>query len=216
MKEKKLKDAPLYEVEYKNGEAYVDIPDEEIKEFIKNRLIQIANSPRLMEKYRHGLEDLLEADLQEYANKQFYEEGKGEVVDSEPDDIHDVELHYDSLTITQWSLSSPAVLYPTDFAHPAEYDDYEVDIEWDYTADGDEVYSYFEENHQNFEELKDLEDEDLENYISNNFDELVEKYEEDLKDHFIGEARESAEENYEPAEEYPDPDDYYGYDDEDY
>lgn len=218
MKEKKLKDTPLYEVEYKNGEAYVDIPDEEINEFIKNRLIQIANSPRLIEKYRHGLEDLLEKDLQEYANKQFYEEGKGEVVDSadeEPEDnSHDVELNYSNLEITQWSLTSKAVYYPNDFAHPDEYDEYEITIDWDYEVNAEDVVDFFYNNAKLFDELKDIEDGDkVLAYIYKYFDNLVDKYEEDLKEHFKQEARENAEENYEAPEHEPEPydpyDDYY-------
>ena len=201
------KDAPTYEIEYNKGEAYIDIPEEEINEFIKKRLIQIANNPRLLEKYRHGIEDLLEKDLQEYANKQFYEEGKGEVLDSR---YGDYELNYEDLTITQWVLTSPAVYYPNDYAHPDEYDDYEIDIDWSYYLDSDQVFDYFYENSEKYEELKDLSEDDLEAYINEHMDELFEKYEEDLKEEYKERAREDAEENYEPPEpDYPDPDDYY-------
>lgn len=74
-----LKDAPLYEVESKLGEAWIDIPDKEIDDFIKKRLVDISNNPRLFTKYRNELIDMLEDELQSYANTEFYEKGRGEI-----------------------------------------------------------------------------------------------------------------------------------------
>lgn len=121
--------------------------------------------------------------------------------------INDVELEYEDLTITVWTLVSPARLYPVDFAHPDEYDDSEIDIDWTYDADEEEVFDFFYDNSENFEELKDIPEDQIEDYINEHFDDLVEKYYKDLLEEFKEKAREDAEENYEPPE--PDYDDYY-------
>ena len=76
---KSVKDKPLFEVEHPAGEGWIDIPDKEIDEFLKKRLIEIANNSRLFEKYRKDIVDILEDELQEYANHQFYTKGRGEL-----------------------------------------------------------------------------------------------------------------------------------------
>ena len=78
-----VEDEPLYSIEYRPGEAWIDIPDEEIEEFIKQRLIQIANNPRLIGKYRSDLEDMLEDELQAYAEDQFYNKQRGKIYKDE-------------------------------------------------------------------------------------------------------------------------------------
>lgn len=74
-----FKDKPLFEIKHPVGESWIDIPDEEIDKFLKKRLIEIANNPRLLEKYRRDIVDILEDELQEYANHEFYEKGRGEI-----------------------------------------------------------------------------------------------------------------------------------------
>ncbi len=77
---KPVKDAPLFEVENPAGESWVDIPDEEINEFAKKRLIEIANNDRLFNKYRKEILEMLDKELQLYATKEFYEKGRGEMI----------------------------------------------------------------------------------------------------------------------------------------
>lgn len=74
-----LDDAPTYEVEYRGGEAYLDLPDEEVSNFIKGKMQEIIDNPRLYQKYKYELEDLFEEDLQRYVDEQFYQKGRGEV-----------------------------------------------------------------------------------------------------------------------------------------
>lgn len=109
-------------------------------------------------------------------------------------------LEYENLTITVWTLVSRAVLYPVDFAHPDEYDDHEEEISWEYEADDDEVSEKLYELLQDTDECKDMSEDELN-------DDLTEKYYSELLKHFEDQAREDAEENYEPPE--PDYDDYY-------
>lgn len=114
---------------------------------------------------------------------------------------HYVELEYKDLPITLWTLVSRAHFYP------ANYDDSEININWTYYAYEEEVFDFFYDNAENFEELKDIPEDQIEDYISEHFDDLIEKYYKDLLEEFKEKAREDAEENYEPSEQ--DYDNYY-------
>lgn len=119
-----------------------------------------------------------------------------------------MELEYENLTITVWTLVSRAVLYPVDFAHPDEYDDHEEEISWTYDADDGSVSEVICDILANEDEFKDYDSDALYKYIDEHFDELTEKYYDALLEHFRDNAREDAEENYEPEPYEPDYDDY--------
>ena len=120
-----------------------------------------------------------------------------------------MELEYKNLTITVWTLTSPAVYYPNDFAHPDEYDDFETEIDWYYWAEDEEVMDFLHEKLSALDEYKDKSDEELNEYINDHYEDLCDEYYKDLLDHFEDKAREDAEENYEP--EPPEPDYDYDY-----
>ena len=84
----KVKDAPTFEIEHPSGEGWIEIPESEVDEFFKKRLVEIANNPRLLQKYRRGLQDVLEEELQQYAQHEFYEKGRGKFY---ADEIKDAE-----------------------------------------------------------------------------------------------------------------------------
>lgn len=116
-------------------------------------------------------------------------------------------LYYSSLIISYAFLSSPAVFYPVDCAHPDEWDEEEIDIEWDYDVDDDLVVEYLFELLRFEEEYATKTDDELWEYIEDNLDNLADAYLPQLLAHFEDSAREDAEENYTPPE--PDYDDYY-------
>ena len=168
-------DAPIYEIEYKNGEAYIDIPEEEINEFIKNRLIQIANNPRLIQKYRFEIEDLLGKELEEYANQQFYEQGRGKVVE---DDIEIRKngdkyfyIHYDNLDINI-DFQIPSI-----HNMPAEWVSEEIQVDYDYYPEDIKVLEIID-NYLSKQENRNIDYDELD---YNEWSELCEKYKEGLK-----------------------------------
>lgn len=145
---KPVKDAPLFEVENPAGESWVDIPDEEINEFAKKRLIEIANNDRLFNKYRKDIVEMLEKELQDYASKEFYEKGRGEmIIDSmAEEDLKEVKEAFQNKIKALWKEFEPQtknysmmVEYSTG---PAPYDLEEkettIDLEyWDPTKNED-------------------------------------------------------------------------------
>lgn len=89
-----LDDAPLYEIDYRNGEAWIDIPDDEVEDVLKNIMMEVINTPRLLKKYSKDLQDIFEKELQDYANDQFFKEGRGKVQDS----VYESDEEYDLLS----------------------------------------------------------------------------------------------------------------------
>ena len=122
----------------------------------------------------------------------------------------DFDLDYDDLEITVFKKVSEAVLYPADYACPAEYDEYETEINYTYTLDASDVFEYFWDNWDSYEELVAVGDDDqkLEDYINENLETLFDDHYDDLLEHFKDDAREEAEENYDPDDYGPDWDDY--------
>ena len=84
-----IEDAPLYEIEYQKGDAFINIPTEEIEEVIKVELQKMIENPRLLARHLRDLEDMLQKELQEYADEQFYKKGRGTI--HEEDSIKDEE-----------------------------------------------------------------------------------------------------------------------------
>lgn len=125
---------------------------------------------------------------------------KDENIENFEDNVSDVELHYDDLEITVFYNMVPAKLDPIDEAHPEEWDQEDIKIEWDYQVNGEEVVEYFADRADEYEELINLPQEEVEPYIRHNFEKLCIKYEKDLLKHWEDKARENAEENYEPSD----------------
>lgn len=110
----------------------------------------------------------------------------------------EIVLHYDMLELNP----------PLEFSSWDDSEEVEIDvIEWDYTPGDDEVYSYFFDNLEKYDELKefgeietDEQEKACSDYINEHLPDLAEKYEEDLLEHFRDAAEEDARENYEPKE----------------
>lgn len=136
--------------------------------------------------------------------KSAYVDGDGNVAWSEEKkDMKDAsktyEIEYYGIPVTYTYLVSREILYPVDFAQPAEYDEAETEIDYVLELDPSEVAQYFEDAFEDYEELKDLEN--PEEYIETHLDELFDKYYEDIKGHFEETAKEEAQENYEPDDD---------------
>ena len=122
-------------------------------------------------------------------------------------------LSYENLPITVWTKVSSERLYPIDYAHPAEYDEGEELIDYEYVLTENEVFDWLWDHVDKIEELKDVDDdEEIEKYIRKNLEDLFEEFEEEIKEEYQDEAIESAEENYDSDDDYPEPDPYDYYD----
>lgn len=106
----------------------------------------------------------------------------------------DFDLEYENLPITIWVKQYEASRY-----EPAEYEEQEIDIDYDYSLDEDDVLDYFADHADSYEELKGFEtDEEFQKYLEEHVDDLFDKYYDDLKDHFYEKARDAAEDSYDP------------------
>lgn len=104
------------------------------------------------------------------------------------------EICYEYLPITIWVKKYEASRY-----EPAEYEEREIDIDYDYSLDEDEVLDYFADYADSYEELKGFEtNEEFQKYLEEHVDDLFDKYYDDLKDHFYEKARDAAEDSYDP------------------
>lgn len=197
-----IDDAPTYEVEYRGGEAYLDLPDEEVSNFIKGKMQEIIDNPRLYQKYKYELEDLFEEDLQRYVDEQFYQKGRGEVYKDSKNDHPSIVLNYEDLEL---ELTGD-LLYHESMEGPAEYDDFETTEDYEYEVDPDDV----EEALYNIlkEKYKDKSDEEIDKFIDENYENLTEQYEDDLKDYFRDKAIDKATEYYQEKLNNGDYDDY--------
>lgn len=185
-----LDDAPTYEVEYRGGEAYLDLPDEEVANFIKGKMQEIIDNPRLYQKYKYELEDLFEEDLQRYVDEQFYQKGRGEVYKDSKNNHPSIVLNYEDLEL---ELTGDLVSHKS-MESPAEYEDFETTEDYEYEVDPDDV----EEALYNIlsEKYKDKSDEEIDKFIDENYENLAEQYEEELKKYFRDKAIEEATEYY--------------------
>ncbi len=104
--------------------------------------------------------------------------------------VNDYELEYKDLPITVWGKNT------TYFTDPADYDDAEIEINWTYNVDEDSIIDFFYDYVDNFEEFKDIEYEQVEDYVKAHFKELCKKYHNDLLEYFIDDAISDAEKNY--------------------
>lgn len=186
-------DSKLFEVEYVDGEAYIEIDDKEVDEFLKKKLIETAQSPRLFEKHRSEILDMFEDDLQKYADDLFYKQGKGEVF---KDSVEFDSLLYKKLYITYVYLENKA----TD-EHPDEYDEEEILLRnYEYELPKEDIVEelcYFVGNDPEF---KDKSQEEIEKYVLENYDKLKEKYNDLLLKRFKYAAKEKAEGEYAEGE----------------
>lgn len=103
-----------------------------------------------------------------------------------------VSIYYDSIPVTIIGRR-----YDAD-----SWDEKEREISWEYEADRDDV---FDALYDKVEAEKDLNGEDIDDYIEEHFDDLVEEYIEYLADCFYDKAVEDAQENND--EEWDDWDD---------
>ena len=62
------------------GEGYIDIPDEEIDSVLKGFLQDCLQNEKLFMKHRNDFLDAFEKELQEYAEEQFFKQGRGEII----------------------------------------------------------------------------------------------------------------------------------------
>ena len=187
-----IDDAPTYEVEYRGGEAYLDLPDEEVADFIKGKMKEIIDNPRLYQKYKYELEDLFEEDLQRYVDEQFYKHNRGEVYkDSMKDARHKpVTLYYNDLKLELQG----SMIHPDRRDEPAEYEEFETTEEFEYEADEDEVgdalYDILSK------ENPEMDYDDIDDLIERNWDDLVDKYEDQIAEILRPRAEKAAEEYY--------------------
>lgn len=186
-------DSKLFEVEYVDGEAFVEIDDKEVDEFLKKKMIEVAQSPRLFQKYRNQIIDIFEDDLQKHADELFYKEGKGQIFkDSSEDDY----LLYKKLWIVHVFEIAKATRN-----YPAEVDEEDVLItNYEYELPKDEIVDELCWHVGREKEFKDKSEEEIYNYVLENYDDLKEKYNDALLKHFENEAIERATEQYDKGE----------------
>lgn len=115
------------------------------------------------------------------------------------------EICYEYLPITIWVKQYEASRY-----EPAEYEEREIEIDYDYSLDEDEVMDYFADHADVYEEFKQFDDTEEGNaafnkYLEEHLDDLFDKYYDDIKEHFYESARDAAEDNYDP-DDYDDSD----------
>ena len=110
-------------------------------------------------------------------------------------------LYYPSLEITVTRQTSPAS-YNSRIGgmggwSPAESEDIDMTVEYDYTLDKDEVVEALYDLVIDNKEVKDSDtEEEILKYVSDNYDSLFEKYNKELLHRFEDYARERAEEEY--------------------
>lgn len=141
-----------------------------------------------------------------------------EEVDPKDSQIEDVTLEYKNLDLTltgEWHRPTWGYYGGS----PGYYDEIKVTEDFEYEADGGDVFELLcewfsdEDKRLALEEdnvdLSDDDDEKISDYIELHFDKLVERYMEDLKVHFKDRAIEAAEEYYGDESNFgPDPDEY--------
>lgn len=135
----------------------------------------------------------IDANLNQKLRESTMNESKNETVD----------IYYDDLEITVVTKrGNPSGYYSASFGNwlPDDDETREIEIDYDYEADWDDVYDVIWDNFVDESEAADMSDEEIEKHITDNFDDLAEKYIEQIKDHFRDDAREEAEEKY--ADDY--------------
>lgn len=107
-------------------------------------------------------------------------------------------LYYNDLKITVAGDYHPET-WGDYGGEPAYYDDEEIEIDYEYNVDKDEVKDALLNIVLDKEKLHliTMDEEALLRYIDENYDELFDKYNEELLEYFEERAREEAEENYE-------------------
>ena len=79
------------------------------------------------------------------------------------------EICYEYLPITIWVKKYEASRY-----EPAEYEEREIDIDYDYSLDEDEVLDYFADYADSYEELKGFEtNEEFQKYLEEHVDSSI-------------------------------------------
>lgn len=68
-KKRNISDVPYYEA---GEDEIIDIPDEEIETFMKKRLGEIINNPRLFNHYKSDIMSMLDKDIQRYAEDKYF------------------------------------------------------------------------------------------------------------------------------------------------
>ncbi len=116
-----------------------------------------------------------------------------------------IELEYEDITVTVYGEQRDA----------DDWDEWEVQTDWSYKVDRDDIEVLIFENYLSDEDLPgwdDMHEEQVEKFIKDNFDSLFEKYEEQIKEHYYDDAVEDAQNRYEYEPDYPE---YEPYDEDD-
>ena len=117
------------------------------------------------------------------------------------------EIEYSDLPISVWEKSSDAVLYPSDLAHPAEYDENQLSVDYTFDVRASDIADWLYDNAGEIDSLKDIPEDQLEGYIAEHLEELFNENLDMISDYYREEAISEAEENYEPEEYEYDPGD---------
>ena len=116
-----------------------------------------------------------------------------------------IELEYENISVTVYGEQRDI----------DDWDEWEVQTDWSYKVDRDEIEVLIFENYISDEDLPgwdDMPEEEVEKFIKDNFDSLFEKYEKQIKEHYYDDAVEDAQERYEYEPDYPE---YEPYDEDD-
>lgn len=112
-----------------------------------------------------------------------------------------IDLEYEDLPIIVYEGGSSSGRFDTGYGNwlPDEGIEKEIEIDYTYTITKDEALEVIQDilYEQPTEEIKEMSDEELTNYLESNFDDLFDTYEEQIKEHFADAAAEKAkDENY--------------------
>jgi len=192
----KIKDVPWFGMEHAHTEGEIEIPQEEVNEFLKQKLKAIIENPRLFEKYYRDIEMMLEDDLEEYAKKEFYEKGRGSLHKKDSKSLKDeVVLFYKDLPITvlgkyhkpTWGESG---------GEPGYYEEIDEEVDFEFEVDEEYIIEALIYLLGEKEEFKDIEEKEFKKYIEENLEDLIEEHKDILKEYFLDQAIEAAEEYY--------------------
>lgn len=193
---------PLYDIETflyeecSDEGSLKDVPEDELEEYISKHVEELTDefSQKILDRY----EDEARTEIEE--NYDFDEDDERDVFmtwDSaqERKKVH-YPISYKGLEITVWG----EMTYPASMDGPAEYQEYEIEVDYDYYPYEDEAKAFFIEHKDEIEDLKGLEGIGLEGFIDEFLEDLIEANEDLMKPYFKEKAREAAE------DEFPDSD----------
>lgn len=117
-------------------------------------------------------------------------------------------IDYFDIPITVSKLVSSAVYYPIDSACPADYEDYDIVLDYyELEVDDEDVADVITDYLYEKREYGDKEPEDIYDMVLADIEQYYERYENIVKNYFLDRAKTEAENEYEYEE--PEPDYYY-------